>query len=147
MPLNRKSYWTHTFILLQVVCVKSCEPKVSAHSENIPFFFFPTAEGFFFPAGFRALPGVEHLWEKIRMLSQRRFSPTLCACFPTGRGDAVWFKVCYSSDAPQEPLGRYLFCFYRLSGPHGRSVFMDSGEGWTEEQKQCYRISMFFVRG
>lgn len=91
--------------LLQIVCVESCGPKVSAHSEDR----FSTAEVF---AGFWALPGVEHLREKPGCSpGTGGFSQTLCACFKTGRGNVVRSKVCYSNCTPQEPLHRYLFCF------------------------------------
>lgn len=99
-----KSYWTynvHSFCFRQVMCVKSCEPRASAHSENI----YCTAEDF---SACRALPCVEHL-----RVGDWSFYQTFCACacFKTVRGNIVRSKVCCSNGTAQEPLNPYLFCF------------------------------------
>lgn len=145
LPLNVKSCWTHTVIVLLVACVKSCDLKVSELSQNIPFcrpqrplfsFFF------LFPAGCRVLPGVEGLTEKSWRSGMRRSAPTFCACFQTGRGYVVRFTVCYSNATPQEPLDRYLFLlFWRPNVPHGRSALWPLLRG---EAQKLLLSSVFF---
>lgn len=63
-----KSHWTCTFMLLHVMCVKSCEPKAveCLHTQrNIYIYIFFLPQSLLPPhAGCRALTCVEHLREK-----------------------------------------------------------------------------------